>query len=366
MKKLILISTAFILSSSVAFPQGCVPARNLVGFGQFAIPEYGQEDLKWLVNVNNRYFKSYLDYRGSDDLKTPEVDQRLNHIYTFNFSVTRLMKNGWSLMVDIPITAANRTTWQEHGNNGAHKVRKTVSAFGLSDIRVMAYKWLLNVEEQHRGNIQIGLGLKLPTGDYDSKAFFHRIKKDGTDSVSVMAPVNPSIQLGDGGTGIATELNGYFTVNSKINLYGNFFYLLSPRDVNGVSNMTGFNPSPVQVADGSYINSVPDVYALRAGANFTFGKFIGGLGGRMEGSPTYDLIGESNGGRRAGKTISLEPGINYKVKNSILYLFVPIPVYRATQQTVPDKIATKITGIETFRPGGFTNYMIFVGAVFKL
>jgi hypothetical protein len=86
----------------------------------------------------------------------------------------------------------------------------------------------------------------------------------------------------------------------------------------------------------------------------------------MEGQPTYDLIGESNGTRRAGYTISVNQAINYRNKETTLYLFVPLTAQRKTQQTVPDKRRSAITGTYFVSSGGFADYMIFLGAVFRL
>ena len=32
--------------------------------------------------------------------------------------------------------------------------------------RVSAYRWMFDPAKSHKGNIQLGLGIKLPTGDY--------------------------------------------------------------------------------------------------------------------------------------------------------------------------------------------------------
>ena len=129
-----------------------------------------------------------------------------------------------------------RETWQEHGGVVGDHVKHTTNSFGLSDIRVAGYKWLFDVTEVHKGNIQVGLGLKLPTGDYRYQDFFYET------AGKVSAPVNPTIQLGDGGLGITTEVNAFYTLNKLISLYANAFYLLSPRDINGTSSR---NPAPV-------------------------------------------------------------------------------------------------------------------------
>jgi hypothetical protein len=95
--------------------------------------------------------------------------------------------------------------------------------------------------------------------------------------------------------------------------------------------------------------------------NFTF---WGGL--RIEGTPVHDAIGQSNGQRRAGKVISVDPGVNYKIKNMTIYAFVPFPIFRETKQTVPDQRLTEYTGKYVPSPGGFANYQLFLGVLFKI
>jgi hypothetical protein len=98
--------------------------------------------------------------------------------------------------------------------------RHTTRTFGIGDIRLTAFKWLIDPSIAHRGNIQLGMGIKLPTGDFRYQDYFY--KKTGV----VSAPVNTTIQLGDGGTGFTLELNGFYNVTRRVSLYGNLFYLL--------------------------------------------------------------------------------------------------------------------------------------------
>ena len=93
-------------------------------------------------------------------------------------------------------------------------------------------------------------------------------------SYKELAPVNVAIQLGDGGLGIITELNAFYNFTPTISIYGNFFYLISPKDVNGVTNWPpgDFFPqmSLTLYHEATYdVNSVPDNYTMRGGANFT-------------------------------------------------------------------------------------------------
>lgn len=60
--------------------------------------------------------------------------------------------------------------------------------------------------------------------------------------------------------------------------------------------------------------SVADQYLFRVGAAFPVPRVSGltfGIGLRGEGVPATDLIGKSDGFRRPGYAISVEPGIIY-------------------------------------------------------
>ena len=228
-------SLLFYVISYAAKSQGCIAIRNLTGFGQFSLPDYNQEPVKWLINANARYSEFHKTYAGSEEVPVPEADQPYSNTFILDFAITRFYDKGWSVTVDIPIMNGMRRTFQEHGGPAGDRVKHTTSSFGISDIRISGYKWLFDVTEAHRGNIQVGLGLKLPTGDHEYEDFFYK-----PDRVS--APVNPTIQLGDGGTGITAEVNAFITLSKLISLYANAFYLLSPREMNGTVSM---NPAKV-------------------------------------------------------------------------------------------------------------------------
>lgn len=360
-------TATFLLLVIIGFSaqgQGCIPVRNIVGFGQFMNAGYPGFDTpgSWHLNVNARHVKIARSYVGSDErTNLPSEDERINMSLTMNIGIIHLLSDGWAVAMDFPIASNSRKTWQEHDPTNTQKIHHTVHSFGVGDIRITAYKWLLSTTKIRRGNIQVGLGLKFPTGDYKYQDYFHKA------TGKIVAPVNSTIQLGDGGTGFTTELNLYYNISGSISIYGNFFYLINPRDHNGVSSIDGGGtPDTLQVYAGDFTNSVPDSYSARAGLNFTAKKFVFSSGARVEGQPTYDLIGESSGTRRAGYTISIEPGISYKLRRSIVYLLIPLSIRRTTQQTVPDKIKSQVQGKYIVSSGGFADYMIFAGAVFRL
>ncbi|HXB28452.1 MAG TPA: hypothetical protein VNW49_01475 [Puia sp.] len=340
--------------------QGCLAIRNLAGFGQFAALGYKENKNEWMLDINNRYFHATQSFKGNKNVTPPDPSNGLSiYEYTMNFEISRILKNGWVLAMDLPFSANTISNKFEHGSGVYH----TTSDFGVGDLRFTAYKWLLNINKPRKGNIQVGLGLKFPTGNYHSEDYFYYSKAD--PSLKMLAPVNPAIQLGDGGTGITTELNSFYIFNSSFSVYTNFFYLINPGDVNGVSNQfAGATPNPVSVATTADVNSIPDNYTLRAGVNYTYKLLVFTAGLRYEGAPAHDLFGNDDGLRRAGHIFSIEPGVEYKFKTSFLYSFVTIPISRGTYQTVPDQRATKITGNYTITGGDFASLILFVGYAF--
>jgi hypothetical protein len=324
-----------------------VAIRNVAGISPDLLFENIQPNDKVIFNITNRYFEASKSFRTdtvvSDTLVT-------NRIYTLNFSIIRLLKNGWSISLNVPISANSR-------NNGADHMgplsfpKHTTHAFGLGDIRLTVYKWLLKPSENRKGNIQAGLGIKLPTGDFKYQDYFYR-KADST----VLAPVDQAIQLGDGGTGITTELSAFYSLSRKINLYFQGFYLINPREQNGVSNLKGRSPTPSQIANNTTVMSVPDQYSLRGGANFQFQKIILTAGLRYEKVTENDLIGGNKGFRRSAIIASAEPGITYKMKNSLAFVYAGIPFERNIIQNKQNDMT----------PAGFADVVWSLGVQFKL
>lgn len=325
--------------------------------------------MKWLLNVNTRYSEFHKTFDGSSMVPTAEADQPFSSTFILDFGLTRVMENGWSLSVDVPIMAGSRKTWQEH-IGPSNKTKFSTHSFGLGDVRVTAYKWLLDISEPHRGNIQLGLGLKLATGDYRVMDYFHR-----SPTTLKLAAVNNTIQLGDGGTGISLEMNSFFTLTKNVNLYANLFYLFNPRDHNGTSNTLGRDsagppghpniPKNIIYKAKADVNSVPDVFTSRIGATYSLKALTFWGGFRWEGTPVHDAIGQSNGQRRAGYAISVEPGVNYNFKRATIFAFFPIPLYRTTLQTVVDKRISQMSGEYVSSPGGVTDYLLFFGVLFR-
>lgn len=360
MKKSVLL-LSFYLLNQVAHSQGCIAIRNISGFGQYNLTDNAFSTSDWQLNVNTRYFRSFRDFKEKVDQKTPKQNEAVVKSFSMDYSLSKFLRKGWSLNLSLPIAANSREASAEHG--GPNTKRHTTHSFGIGDIRFTAYKWLLSPSVKQRGNIQLGLGLKLPTGDYKYQDFFYR-----NDSTKVLSAVNPSIQLGDGGTGIITELNLFYILNPArtFSVYGNFYYMANPREQNGTAITNGRVPPRLDSLANNIIMSVADQFSIRAGAYYNIKNWAFSAGIRNEGSPVEDLIGGSEGVRRAGHNLSVEPGILYKMKRVSIYAYVPFIVDRKISQNLPDKFKTKYTGVYQVSPGGSGNYQVFVGALFKL
>ncbi|MBI1781891.1 MAG: hypothetical protein HYR66_11055 [Sphingobacteriales bacterium] len=358
MKKII-ISLLLITVNHLCYAQGCVAIRSINGFGQYLHGTNAFSSDNWQININQRYFKAFRDFKGTTDQKTPSQNESVTKSYTMEILLTRIFNKGWSVALSLPYLVNSRETNGEHG--GPNTTKHTTHSSGIGDIRITAYKWLITPRVNQNFNIEAGLGIKLPTGDYKYQDNFYR-----NDTTYVSAPVNPAIQLGDGGSGIVAELNTFYFLTKSISLYGNFYYLSNPREQNGSSTLFGRTATSLQLKTYNTVASVTDQYAIRIGANAVAGDWVFSGGLREEGIPVKDLIGGSNGTRRAGYNISVEPGITYRTKKVDIYAYVPVVIKRKIKQNIPDQLATQITGTYTHSPGGSGNYLLFAGIAFRL
>src|SRR5262249_40281608 len=155
-----------------------------------------------------------------------------------------------------------------------------------------------------------------PTGRYDV-----------TDTVNmatgpVTRAVDQSIQPGDGGFGMVADFQAYKAVK-RVTLYAAGSYLSNPRNTNGVK--TG-RSRPLEA-----VMSVADQYAYRAGTVLPLPKLntlVWSIGIRGEGVPSRDLIGDSDGFRRPGYILSVDPGFIYTKGKNRWTINAPVPFRR--------------------------------------
>jgi len=362
MKKFLISAIIYLLIAHQAQSQGCVAIRSTGGF--CTRDQAMHNDAKWMLGVSNRYFKSFRHFVGTEEQKERLEKQTevINHTYTLDLVLTRNLNKGWSIALDVPIVSNTRSSLYEHRDPVTKQSvgRFKTHSFGLGDIRFSVYRWLWQPDPSLKGNVQVGLGLKLPTGDYKYQDYFHI-----SDTSTLVAPVDQSIQLGDGGTGFTTEVNAFYNFTQYIGVYGNFYYLFNPREQNGVSTARGGTVSADNIKYGTSVMSVPDQFMIRAGVSATYENLTLTAGVRDECQPSKDLIGGSLGFRRPGYIISIEPGLTYQFKKATVYAYVPFAVKRDRTQSVADKMQTAATGVYKQGDAAFADYLVNIGCTFK-
>jgi len=366
MKKLISIGIFLIIMlSQNANGQGCVAIR---GSGASCLIQHtDQQNAGWLFSSNLRYFKSNKHFSGKEynESRIENGTEVINHSAAVDLALTKIFNSRWSAMIDVPILSNARSSLYEHGLvNGvnAFNERHSTHSFGMGDVRVAAYRWMLDPAKNKKFNFQLGLGIKFATGDDNFKDYWYNVGPGGTKELRT---VDQSIQLGDGGTGLTAELNTFYTISKSLNVYGNFYYLINPREQNGVRT---YRETLAPSLANEAICSVPDQYMARFGANYSFNGLKGlsvAAGLRWEGIPVYDLIGGSGDFRRPGYVMSVEPGINYSFKKVSLFASVPVAIVRNRTQSVTDKEYSKQTGVYKQGDAAFSDYVINIGLAVK-
>ena len=349
MKKALAFLFILAIFSQNVNSQGCIAIRNVANpTGQYNLLDRKFTQANWQIAATNRFFVANQLYSGADKVS----GNFENRTYTFDVSITRLLNKGWSLNLDIPISSNSRMAPGEHGGPGDNTTR----SFGLNDISLVALKWILAPHPNQKFNFQLGLGIKFPTGNYNYQDYFSR-----NDTLKVLAPVNPSIQLGDGGTGIMTELNAFYVFSKVWSAYASAFYMFNPRDQNGVSNLQGRTATNAQVLATATVNSVSDTYSARAGISAVLSRWILSAGLRFEGAPVDDVLGQSHGLRRAGYNFTIEPGLMYNWQTVSVYYYMPILVGVNEMNVETDKALGNFKTV-----GGSAPLQFIFGALFNL
>ncbi|HEU4859652.1 MAG TPA: hypothetical protein VFT15_07445, partial [Chitinophagaceae bacterium] len=305
--------------------QGCVAIKGTAGICGRPSDARG-----WELNLNNRYFKSYKHFVGTEEQhhREEEGSNVINHSYELDITAIRTINSRWSIAMTVPIMYFARSSLYEHDG----RTRHSTHSFGIGDARVSGYRWMFDPKTSHKGNVQLGLGIKLPTGNYTYMDYFYK-KADS----SVLGPVDQSIQPGDGGTGITFELNSFYNFSHKLGVYGGFFYLINPREVNGTSTARGGTPNATAKKYNTDVMSVPDLFMVRGGLSYMVKNLNVAGGIRVEGLPSSDLIGGDRGFRRPGYIVSAEPSITYVAKKASFNVAVPFALKRNRTQSDSDK-----------------------------
>jgi hypothetical protein len=258
-----------------------------------------------------------------------------NYINLVDFAASYQINARWSASVSMPLLFAKR--FNERTPD------QVTHGTGIGDTNISARMWIIRPPTESRQNVSIGFGLKLPTGNPGQRDTV--VTQAGSRTVVI----DQSIQPGDGGVGFTLDAQAYKSTRFAT-FYGSGVYLFNPKDTNGV--LTGRSrPSEA-------IMSVPDQYLYRFGGMTPAPKFRSvtlSMGIRGEGIPVRDAFGKSNGFRRPGVALSLDPGLIYTRGQDQWSFNTPVAVYRNRKKSVTDIMDG------TWGDAAFADYVILVG-----
>jgi len=272
------------------------------------------------ITVGYRYQPSSRHFVGTVEQTQRELghNQIQNAIHLLDVSVEYHLTPQWSVMGSLPIMVARR--------DQLYPPRAIYHTAGIGDMTLGVRRWLWRPPTESGGNIALGLSMKFPTGQYDAAT--HTLDRNGNP---VFATADQSIQPGDGGWGFALDTQMYKRIPFRSTLYFSGIYLFNPRDTNGVKTF--------RTVPGEEVMSVSDLYLYRGGISRPvpgIRGLVASFGGRMEGVPVRDAFGSSNGFRRPGYAISLDPGLMYQRGRYLFALNVPFAVERNRRRSVTD------------------------------
>ena len=275
------------------------------------------------ITTGFRTYSSYQHFIG-----TVEQHQRqtlhnavLNHVDLFELDLNYQLTPRLSLIASLPGLEATR-----HQESSPLNVYRSG---GIGDTTVGVQSWILRPPTESHANVSISAQLKLPTGINDAKGT--TITQSG---VAMIEPFDESIQPGDGTWGFSLATEAYHPVYWQTTAYFTGSWLFSPQDTTGVLTYRS--------APGEQVISATDEYLWRGGFSrpVTGVKLLRGLalsvGGRMEGVPVRDAFGKSDGFRRPGYVISIEPGMMYARGHYMVFGSGPWAMERNRKTSVTD------------------------------
>jgi len=363
MKKKIVLSLSLfyvaVIIPSQSWAQGCVISRECA-------PEFGMDGgpyltpTQWQLDASFRYLDASRHYNG-----TVEQTQRqtlntfvMNRQRFLDVAATYGLTDQLSLSATIPYlvrgewgapfpsaTAANPT------GNGP---RANFYTSGLGDISISGKYWILNTKENMTGNVQVSVGIKIPTGNDNAQGNFPDLSGQNIK----LRSADQSIQPGDGGWGVPLEVDAF----KSIGMFTGFMtaeYLINPRDTNLTPSIVTELSTPTRNLTNAHnaYNTVQDQYLFKIGVAYQITDAVSiSVAGRVEGVPVKDLIGGSDGFRRPGTASFIETGI---VWNS--------PSYGSLSASVPVTI-TRDRAADAFgNPGDatFADYIVLVGYSYR-
>jgi hypothetical protein len=306
--------------------------------------------------VGYRWLHSDRHFRGSHEEveRQEEGSEVINDSHFVELNLSYAITPRYNVSLAVPFSFNDRS--QVVRSNDVSRTilqRFATQSTGLGDIRLMGNGWIIDPTSMPKGNLLLGLGVDMPTGEKDATDTFQAFDSASGQIVARERTVDQSIQPGDGGWGLLLELYGYYQIIERLSGYVNGGYQITPEEKNGVPTFRG-NPYEA-------IMSIADTYYGRVGVDYQLVPKWGlslSFGGRIEGVPVYDAVGGSEGFRRPGFAISVEPGLSVTQGSWMFNVATPVAVYRNRERSVPDKQWAEATGIPRHGDAAFADYLV--------
>lgn len=340
--------------------QGCVVARGAGISPAHAPPEEdsAQSIGHWQASVSYRNLHSDRHFVGSEEQheRRREGSEVINNSNFIDLAFTYTLNDRLSATLTVPFADHDRSSVVRRNDpERTILTRYHTQNSGFADLRFMTNYWAFDPKTHAAGNVLLGIGLDIPTGKYDAEDIFQSYDPSTAQIVGVRRTVDQSIQLGDGGWGLLVDLFAYRHLTPRLSIFANVFYAVTPEETNGVPTFRS-NPFEAEMA-------IADSYMARAGLDYVlwprFGMTVS-LGGRIEGVPVHDLVGGSDGFRRPGYAISIEPGVTAAFGAISASLYAPVAVYRNRERSVADRRLTASSGIYRHGDAAFADGLVML------
>ena len=318
-------------SANQALAQGCILARSPeqsglpTEQGGILLPNH------WQITIAERHQFSYKHYVGDayQEYRAQDHTQMLNRINLVTANLTYQWTPRISFELDMPYLFASRRK-----EGATIKYQST----GIGDLVVGSNLWLRKPTHSPRTNLSLGVGVLMPTGN-DNVQNTVDTNTTGTGSATtVTAPVDYSIQPGNGGWGMMMQWMGYYRLRSSLTFYSQGDYIAMQGGTNGIAR--GATQSTTQPLNNKV--AIADQYLLEGGAAFPLPrvkKLTATFSIRDEGVPARNLFPVSNDGfRRPGFAVSAGPGLQYSRGANILTANVYTALHRDRTVSYPDSV----------------------------
>ncbi len=348
--------------------QGCVAVRQMGGINPLSTSGYTLPKGEFQVGTSYRYFHSFRHFVGTDeqpqrqntgggfDANGNEKGNAVNiYSHALDLNISYGISDRFQVNLSIPYVNNERsqvlaTKKDPVTGQTLEGTRYSVYAKGLGDIRVTANYWVFNPATAIKGNLLVGLGVKLNSGSYTAKDNALALDPTTKQVITQTQVMDQAIQPGDGGIGISVELQGFKQLYRGIYGFANGYYLFNPKESSGT-----YKSAPTVVKDqngnvlatlyGYNVYASPDQYFGRAGimASVLKSKSLTfSLAGRFEGIPAYDAFGGQAAYRRPGYVVAVESGVSYRSGKHSVSLFVPYNFIKNRIQSAADRVSQNI------------------------